>query len=95
VQGKPVHAGTAAAGEGRALTLVAKPRANTPHLLAGALEAGYANFRNGLRKLASAVNHDDQFTYNDATDEHLDSKWARQVGDRATEMVDALRALDN
>jgi hypothetical protein len=38
VQGKPVHAGTAAAGEGRALTLVAKPRANTPHLLAGALD---------------------------------------------------------
>lgn len=57
-------------------------------------EAGYANFRNSLRKLASAVNADGQFTYNDAADEHLDSQWARQVGDRATEMVDTLRALD-
>jgi lysozyme len=57
-------------------------------------ETGYSNFRNGLRKLASAVNQDGQFTYNDAADEHLDSQWARQVGSRATEMVDTLRALD-
>ena len=57
-------------------------------------EAGYSNFKNGLRKLASAVNQDGQFTYNDAADEHLDSKWARQVGNRATEMVDTLRELD-
>lgn len=56
-------------------------------------EAGYSRFRNGLRKLASAVNRDGQFTYNDAADEHLDSTWARQVGGRATEMVDTLRTL--
>jgi GH24 family phage-related lysozyme (muramidase) len=57
-------------------------------------EGSYSNFRNGLRKLASAVNQDGQFTYNDAADEHLDSKWARQVGSRTTEMVDTLRELD-
>lgn len=55
---------------------------------------GYANFNNGLKKLASAVNGDGEFSYNDAADEHLDSKWARQVKGRANEMVDTLRALD-
>jgi len=54
----------------------------------------YAGFKNGLKKLTSAVNGDGQFTYNDAADEHLDSKWARDVGNRAHEMVDTLRALD-
>jgi lysozyme len=54
----------------------------------------YAKFRNGLKKLASAVNKDGQYTYNDAADEHLDSRWARQVKGRANEMVDALRTLD-
>ena len=57
-------------------------------------KSSYWKFKNGLRKLASAVNQDGQFTYNDAADEHLDSKWARQVGGRATEMVDTLRELD-
>lgn len=57
-------------------------------------EAGYAKFRNGLRKLTSAVNGDGQFTNNDAANEHLDSTWARQVGTRAVEMVNTLRALD-
>ena len=57
-------------------------------------ESGYANFKNGLKKLASAVNADGGYTYNDAADEHLDSKWARQVKGRAHEMVDTLRALD-
>ncbi len=57
-------------------------------------KSNYSKFKNGLRKLASAVNQDGQFTYNDAADEHLDSKWARQVGGRATEMVDTLRELD-
>jgi len=54
----------------------------------------YAGFKNGLKKLASAVNGDGQFSYNDAADEHLDSKWARDVGNRAHEMVDTLRLLD-
>jgi len=56
--------------------------------------SGYSKFKNGLKKLTSAVNGDGQFTYNDAADEHLDSKWARQVKGRAAEMTDALRALD-
>lgn len=56
--------------------------------------SGYSKFRNGLMKLTSAVNGDGRFSYNDAADEHLDSKWARQVKDRAIEMVDTLRALD-
>ena len=54
----------------------------------------YSNFKNGLKKLASAVNSDGGSTYSDAADEHLDSKWARQVKGRADEMVDTLRALD-
>ena len=54
----------------------------------------YAGFKNGLKKLASAVNHDGKYTYNDAADEHLDSVWARQVKGRAKEMVNTLRALD-
>jgi len=54
----------------------------------------YAGFKNGLRKLQSAVNGDGLYTYNDAADEHLDSKWATDVGNRANEMVDTLRALD-
>lgn len=56
--------------------------------------AGYAKFRNGLKKLASAVNGDGQYTYNDAADEHLDSRWAKQVKVRAIEMTDTLRELD-
>ena len=56
--------------------------------------AGYAKFRNGLKKLASAVNSDGQYTYNDAADEHLDSRWAKQVKGRAIEMTDTLRELD-
>jgi len=55
---------------------------------------GYSKFRNGLKKLASAVNGDGDYTYNDAADEHLDSKWARQVKGRADDMVDTLRDLD-
>jgi len=55
---------------------------------------GYSKFKNGLKKLTSAVNGDGQFTYNDAADEHLDSQWARQVKGRANEMVDTLRKLD-
>lgn len=55
---------------------------------------GYGNFKNGLMKLTSAVNGDGKFSYNDAGDEHLDSRWAKQVGNRAIEMVDTLRALD-
>ena len=55
---------------------------------------GYSKFRNGLRKLTSAVNGDGEFTYNDAADEHLDSRWASQVKGRAHNMVDTLRALD-
>ena len=55
----------------------------------------YSGFKNGLKKLTSAVNGDGEFTYNDAADEHLDSKWARQVKGRADEMVDTLRALDS
>jgi len=54
----------------------------------------YANFKNGLKKLASAVNGDGQYSYNDAADEHLDSHWAKQVGNRAREMVATLRQLD-
>ena len=54
----------------------------------------YANFKNGLKKLKSAVNEDGTYTYGDSADEHLDSKWARQVKGRADEMVDTLRALD-
>lgn len=57
-------------------------------------EGKYRGFRNGLKKLASAVNGDGRFTYNQAADEHLDSQWARQVKTRATEMTDMLRALD-
>jgi len=56
--------------------------------------AKYAKFKNGLRKLTSAVNGDGQFTYNDAADEHLDSSWATQVGNRARDMVASLRELD-
>lgn len=56
--------------------------------------AGYSKFKNGLKKLTSAVNNDGNFTYNQAADEHLDSTWARQVGNRAIEMTDTLRALD-
>ena len=56
--------------------------------------SGYAKFKNGLKKLASAVNGDGKFTYNDAADEHLDSRWAKQVKGRAIEMTDTLRALD-
>ena len=55
---------------------------------------GYSKFKNGLKKLTSAVNGDGQFTYNDAADEHLDSRWAGQVKGRANEMVDTLRKLD-
>ena len=55
---------------------------------------GYSKFRNGLKKLASAVNQDGEWTYNDAADEHLDSRWADQVGGRADEMTDTLRDLD-
>ena len=55
----------------------------------------YSGFKNGLKKLTSAVNGDGEFTYNDAADEHLDSKWTRQVKGRADEMVDTLRALDS
>jgi len=54
----------------------------------------YRGFKNGLKKLASAVNGDGGFTYNQAADEHLDSSWARQVKSRAIEMTDTLRALD-
>jgi len=54
----------------------------------------YAGFKNGLKKLQSAVNGDGLYTYNDAADEHLDSKWAKEVGVRANEMVDTLRGLD-
>jgi GH24 family phage-related lysozyme (muramidase) len=54
----------------------------------------YSKFNNGLKKLASAVNDDADYSYNDAANEHLDSKWARQVKSRAVEMVDTLRALD-
>ena len=56
--------------------------------------SGYSKFRNGLRKLASAVNGDGEYSYNDAADEHLDSKWARQVKGRAIEMANMLRELD-
>lgn len=55
---------------------------------------GYSKFKNGLKKLASAVNGDGEYSYNDAADEHLDSKWAKQVKGRAIEMTDTLRALD-
>jgi len=55
---------------------------------------GYSKFKNGLKKLASAVNGDGGFSYNDTADEHLDSRWARQVRARANEMVDTLRSLD-
>lgn len=54
----------------------------------------YSKFNNGLKKLASAVNHDGDYSYHDAADEHLDSKWARQVGNRSIEMVNTIRALD-
>ncbi|MDQ6966523.1 MAG: hypothetical protein Q9M23_06335, partial [Mariprofundaceae bacterium] len=54
----------------------------------------YRGFKNGLKKLASAVNGDRGFTYNQAADEHLDSNWAKQVKSRAIEMTDTLRALD-
>jgi len=56
--------------------------------------ANYSKFKNGLKKLASAVNGDGEYTYNDAANEHLDSRWARQVGNRAMEMTDRLRKLD-
>jgi lysozyme len=55
---------------------------------------GYSKFKNGLLKLASAAEQNGDFSYNDAADEHLDSKWARQVKGRADNMVDTLRALD-
>ena len=55
----------------------------------------YAKFKNGLKKLTSAVNGDGEFTYDDSANEHLDSKWAGQVKDRAHQMVDTLRALDS
>ena len=55
---------------------------------------GYSGFKNGLKKLTSAVNGDGKFTYNDAAAEHLNSKWAKQVRDRAPEMVNTLRDLD-
>ena len=55
----------------------------------------YKKFRNGLKKLTSAVNGDGKFNFNDAADEHLDSRWARQVGQRAIEMTNTLRELDN
>ena len=55
---------------------------------------GYSKFRNGLKKLTSAVNGNGEFTYSDAADEHLDSLWAEQVKGRANDMVDTLRALD-
>ena len=54
----------------------------------------YAKFINGLKKLTSAVNGDGDFTYSDSANEHLDSKWAQQVKDRAHQMVNTLRALD-
>jgi len=54
----------------------------------------YRGFKNGLKKLTSAVNGDGEFTYNQAADEHLDSSWAKQVKSRAIEMTDTLRALD-
>jgi hypothetical protein len=54
----------------------------------------YSKFKSGLLKLASAVEKNGDFSYNDAADEHLDSKWARQVKERANSMVDTLRALD-
>ena len=57
-------------------------------------KGGYSQFRNGLKKLASAVNGDGKFTYNDAADEHLDSHWANQVKSRAIHMTDTLRELD-
>ena len=57
--------------------------------------SGYGNFKNGLKKLSSAVNGDGTYSYNDAADEHLDSKWAQQVGNRAIEMVATLRMLDS
>lgn len=57
-------------------------------------QRGYSKFKNGLKKLTSAVNGDGQFTYNQAADEHLDSKWSQQVKQRAKDMVDTLRALD-
>jgi lysozyme len=56
--------------------------------------AGYSKFKNGLKKLASAVNGDGQHSYNDAANEHLDSRWARQVKGRAVAMTDTLRELD-
>lgn len=57
-------------------------------------KGSYLKFKNGLKKLASAVNGDGEFTYGEAADEHLDSKWRRDVGNRAVEMCDTLRALD-
>ncbi len=44
--------------------------------------------------IGAAVNKDNKFTYNNAADEHLDSRWAKQVKSRANEMVGTLRALD-
>jgi len=55
---------------------------------------GYSKFKNGLKKLSSAVNKDDEFTYADAAEEHLDSKWAKQVKGRAIAMTNTLRDLD-
>ena len=46
------------------------------------------------RQPAEARDVENGLSHNDAADEHLDSKWARQVGGRATEMVDNLRELD-
>ncbi|TQV87288.1 hypothetical protein [Aliikangiella coralliicola] len=56
---------------------------------------GYSKFKNGLRKLTAAVNRTGEYTYSHAADEHLDSKWARQVHQRARNMVNTLRALDD
>jgi len=55
---------------------------------------GYSKFKNGLKKLSSAVNKDGEFTYADAAEEHLNSKWAKQVKGRAITMTNTLRGLD-
>src|SRR5215471_11872180 len=47
VQRKPLDAGTVGTGERWRLTLVAKPGANTPHLLAGPLAEGNALLHGG------------------------------------------------
>ncbi|MFQ5519589.1 MAG: glycoside hydrolase family protein, partial [Mariprofundus sp.] len=61
----------------------------------------YRKFKNGLRKLTSAVNGEIDskegriFTYTEAADEHLASKWKEDVGERAYTMTDTLKELDN